>query len=56
MVTKLGKMVTYLEGLLFKQLAVLFGPRDRLIPFISTTAMLIATKPDRVVNYHEGLP
>ena len=29
-VTKLGKMVTYLEELLFIQLAVLFGSRDRL--------------------------
>ena len=32
MVTRLGKMVTYLEGLLFIQLAVPFGPLDRLIP------------------------
>ena len=29
-VTKLGKMLTYLEELLFIQLAVLFGSRDRL--------------------------
>ena len=32
MITKPGKMVTYLEGLLFIQLAIPFGPHDRLIP------------------------
>ena len=61
MATKLGKVITYVDGLIFTK------SHDSLImcsyeitwqtkSIVSNTAVLIATKLDRMVNYFKRLP
>ena len=61
MATKIGRMVTYLKGLLSISYPTLWWrsfarSRDKLKPIFSTTAMPIATKRGKLVAYYEPLP